>query len=76
MPGKGGVTAIGKVVFEEDPVVMLRIYNALADAAVRMMGANRERFFAYLNTGRREVLRLVPEKYVTADTGKFVAMMS
>jgi hypothetical protein len=76
VPGKGGVTAIGKVVFEEDPVVKMRIYNAMADAAVRMMGANRERFFAYLNTGGREVMRLVPEKYVTAHTGKVVAMMS
>ena len=76
VPGKGGVTAIGKVVFEEDPAVKLRIYNAMADAAVRMMGVNRERFFAYLNTRGREVMRLVPEKYVTAHTGKVAAMMS
>jgi hypothetical protein len=39
------------------------------------MGANRERFIAHLNTRGREVMCLVPEKYVTLHTGKVVAMM-
>ena len=76
VPGKGGVTAIGKVVFEEDPALKMRVYNTMADA-VQLKGEARERFIAHINTRGREVMRLVPEKYVTLNTAKVgVAMVS
>ncbi len=74
--GKGGVTVIGKVVFEEDPKVKMRVFNTMADA-VNMKGEARERFIGHINTRGREVMRLVPEKYVTLNTAKVgVAMVS
>ncbi len=76
VPGKGGVTVIGKVVFEEEPALKMRVFNAMADA-VNMQGQNRERFISHINTRGREVMRLVVEKYVTLHTGKVgVAMVS
>jgi hypothetical protein len=74
--GKGGVTAIGRVQFVEDPAAKMRVFNAMADA-VHMTGANRERFIGHINTRGREVMRLVAEKYITLDTAKVgVAMVS
>jgi uncharacterized pyridoxamine 5'-phosphate oxidase family protein len=76
VPNKGGVTAIGTVVFEEDPAVKMQIYNAQADAA-HLTGKKRERFIGHINTRAREVMRLVVDKYVTLHTGKVgVAMVS
>jgi hypothetical protein len=76
VPAKGGVTAIGKVIFEEEPAVKMRIYNAMADA-VHLTGPTRERFVEHINTTGREVMRLAVEKYVTLHTGKVgVAMVS
>jgi hypothetical protein len=75
-PGKGGVTVIGRVKFEEDPAFKMRVYNAMADA-VNLKDGPREVFIAHINTSGREVMRLIPEKYVTLHTGKVgVAMMS
>jgi hypothetical protein len=74
--GKGGVTVIGKVEFVTDPAFKMRVYNTMADA-VHMTGQNRERFISHINTRGREVMRLVPEKYITLDTAKVgVAMVS
>lgn len=76
VPGKGGVTVIGRVQFEEDPALKMRVFNAMADA-VSMKGAAREKFIAHINTRGREVMRLIPQKYVTLHTGKVgVAMVS
>ncbi len=76
VPGKGGVTVIGKVEFVEDAASKMRVFNAMADA-VHLTGANRERFIGHINTRGREVMRLVPEKYITLDTAKVgVAMVS
>ncbi len=69
VPGKGGVTAIGRIVFEEDPAVKMRLYNVMADR-VKLKGNKREKFIAHMNTRGREVMRLVLEKYVTLHTGK------
>jgi hypothetical protein len=74
VPGKGGVTVIGKVAFEQEPAVKMRIYNAMADA-VHLTGETRERFIGHINTRGREVMRLVPEKFVTLHTGKVGAAM-
>jgi hypothetical protein len=75
VPGKGGVTAIGKVVFEEDPAAKMRVFNTMADA-VHLTGPPRERFIGHINTSGREVMRLVVDKYVTLHTGKVgVAMV-
>jgi hypothetical protein len=75
VPGKGGVTAIGRVVFEEDPALKMRVYNTMADA-VNMKGEARERFIGHINTRGREVMRLAVEKFVTLHTGKVgVAMV-
>jgi hypothetical protein len=76
VPGKGGVTVIGKVVFIEDPALKMRVFNTMADA-VNLKGPTREKFIGHINTSGREVMRLVPEKYVTLHTGKVgVAMVS
>jgi hypothetical protein len=76
LAGKGGVTVIGKVEFVEDPAFKMRVYNTMADA-VHMTGQNRERFINHINTRGREVMRLIPEKYITLDTAKVgVAMVS
>lgn len=69
VPGKGGVTAIGRVVFEEDPAVKMRLYNVMADR-VKLRGEKRERFIGHMNTRGREVMRLLVDKYVTLHTGK------
>jgi hypothetical protein len=74
VPGKGGVTAIGRVVFVEDPAVKMRLYNVMADR-VNLKGNKREKFIAHMNTSGREVMRLVVEKYVTLHTGKVAKAM-
>lgn len=74
--GKGGVTVIGKVEFVTEPAFKMRVYNTMADA-VHMTGTNRERFISHINTRGREVMRLIPQKYITLDTAKVgVAMVS
>ena len=76
VPGKGGVTVIGKVQFIEAPDLKMRVFNAMADA-VNLKGDTRERFIAHINTRGREVMKMIPEKYVTLHTGKVgVAMVS
>lgn len=76
VPGKGGVTVIGRVEFVEDPALKMRVFNAMADA-VNLKGETREKFIAHINTKGREVMRLIAEKYVTLHTGKVgVAMVS
>jgi Pyridoxamine 5'-phosphate oxidase len=76
VPGKGGVTVLGRVQFENDPAMKMRVYNAMADA-VSLKGATREKFIAHINTSGREVMRMMADKYVTLHTGKVgVAMVS
>jgi hypothetical protein len=76
VPGKGGVTVIGKVQFIEDPALKMRVFNAMADA-VNLTGDTRKRFIDHINTRGREVMKMIPEKYVTLHTGKVgVAMVS
>ncbi len=74
VPGKGGVTVIGKVQFIEDPALKMRVFNAMADA-VNLKGDARERFIGHINTRGREVMKMIPEKYVTLHTGKVGAAM-
>jgi hypothetical protein len=69
VPNKGGVTAIGRVVFEADPALKMRVYNAQADMG-HLTGKKRENFIGHINTRGREVVRLVVDKYVTLHTGK------
>ena len=69
VPNKGGVTAIGRVVFEEDPAVKMRVYNTQADMG-HLTGQKREKFLGHINTRGREVMPLVVDKYVTLQTGK------
>ena len=76
VPGKGGVTVLGRVQFESDPALKMRVYNAMADA-VNLKGAPREKFIDHINTSGREVMRMIADKYVTLHTGKVgVAMVS
>jgi hypothetical protein len=44
VPDRGGVTAIGRVVFEEDPALKMVVYNAHADAA-QLTGEKRDKFY-------------------------------
>ena len=76
VPGKGGVTVIGKVQFIEEPALKMRVFNAMADA-VNLKGDTRKRFIDHINTRGREVMKMIAEKYVTLHTGKVgVAMVS
>ncbi len=76
VPGKGGVTVIGKVQFIEDPALKMSVFNAMADA-VNLKGDPRKRFIDHINTRGREVMKMIPDKYVTLHTGKVgVAMVS
>jgi len=61
-------------VFEDDRALKLRVYNAMADA-VHLQGSAREKFIGHIGTKGREVMRIVPEKYVTLHTGKVGAAM-
>jgi hypothetical protein len=74
VPLKGGVTVLGRVVFEDDPVLKQRVLNAMAEG-VGVQGEMRERYLSHLNTDSRQVLRIVPEKYVTLHTGRTFAAM-
>ena len=71
---KGGVTMLGRVTFENDAALKQRVLNATADG-VGVEGEMRERYLSHLNTASREVIRIVPEKYVTLHTGRTFAAM-
>jgi hypothetical protein len=71
---KGGVTVLGRVVFENDPALKRRVLNAMADC-VGVQGEMRERYLSHLDTPSREVIRIVAEKYVTLHTGRTFAAM-
>jgi hypothetical protein len=74
VPLKGGVTMLGRVIFENDAALKQRVLNATADG-VGVEGEMRERYLSHLNTASREVIRIVPEKYVTLHTGRTFAAM-
>ena len=74
VPMKGGVTVLGRVIFENDTALKRRVLNAMADG-VGVQGEMRERYLSHLNTASREVIRIVPEKYVTLHTGRTFAAM-
>lgn len=75
VPLKGGVTVIGRVEFDEDPALRRRVLDAMADG-IGVQGELRERYLSHLDTPSREVMRIVPEKYVTLHTGRTFAAMT
>jgi hypothetical protein len=75
VPLKGGVTVLGRVVFENDPALKRRVLDAMADG-VGVQGETRDRYLSHLDTDSREVIRIIPEKYVTLHTGRTFAAMT
>jgi hypothetical protein len=75
VPLKGGVTVLGRVVFENDPALKQRVLDAMADG-VGVQGEARDRYLSHLDTDSREVIRIIPEKYVTLHTGRTFAAMT
>jgi hypothetical protein len=75
MPLKGGVTVLGRVVFENNPALKQRVLNAMADG-IGVKDETRDRYLSHLNTDSREVIRIIPDKYVTLHTGRTFAAMT
>jgi hypothetical protein len=74
VPLKGGVTVLGRVIFENDPALKRRVLHAMADG-IGVQGEMRERYLSHLDTASREVIRIVADKYVTLHTGRTFAAM-
>jgi hypothetical protein len=74
-PLKGGVTLLGRVEFDADPALRRRVFAAMADG-VGVEGEARERYLSHISTASREVIRIIPEKYVTLHTGRTFAAMT
>ncbi len=66
VPGRGGVTVLGRAEFSDDPGLRRRIMNAMADRA-NYQGAVRETFIRNLDSPGRVVIRIVPEKYASRN---------
>ena len=66
IPGRGGVTILGRAEFSEDPALRRRIMNAMADRA-KHQGAARETFIRNLDSPGRVVIRIVPDKYASRN---------
>jgi hypothetical protein len=62
IPGRGGVTIIGRAEFSGDPDVRVRVMNGMADRA-KLEGTARETFIRNLDSPERVVIRIVAEKY-------------
>jgi PPOX class probable F420-dependent enzyme len=66
IPGRGGVTILGRAEFSEDPELRRRIMNAMADRA-NYQGAARENFIRNLDSPGRVIIRIVPERYASRN---------
>jgi hypothetical protein len=66
VPGRGGVTVLGRAEFSDDPALRGRIMNAMADRA-KFQGAARETFIRNLDSPGRVVIRIIPERYASRN---------
>lgn len=66
IPGRGGVTVLGRAEFSEEPAMRQRVMNAMADRA-KYQGAARETFIRNLDSPGRVVIRIVPERYASRN---------
>ncbi len=69
----GSVTAIGHVVFDTRPEIMVMFLQGLQE---RVFGAAHDiayTHFKHMNSPDRWICKFVPEKYVTFDEEKFLA---
>ena len=66
IPGRGGVTIIGRVEFSDDPALRRRVMEGIADRA-RLKAEARETFIRNLDSPGRVVLRIVPERYASRN---------
>lgn len=66
VPGRGGVTVLGRAEFSEEPAMRQRVMNAMADRA-KYQGAARETFIRNLDSPGRVVIRIVPERYASRN---------
>lgn len=66
IPGRGGVTVLGRAEFSDDSALRRRVMNAMADRA-KYQGAARETFIRNLDSPGRVVIRIVPERYASRN---------
>jgi hypothetical protein len=66
VPGRGGVTIIGRAEFTDDPAVRQRVFDGMADRA-KLTGAARETFLRNLGSPGRMVFRIAPERYASRN---------
>jgi hypothetical protein len=66
VPGRGGVTIIGRVEFIDDPALRGRVFEAIGDLT-KLTGAPRETFVRNLASPGRVVLRIVAERYASRN---------
>ena len=66
VPGRGGVTIIGRAEFTDDPAVRQRVFDGMADHA-KLTGAARETFLRNLGSPGRMVFRIAPERYASRN---------
>ena len=66
VPGRGGVTIIGRAEFIDDPAVRQRVFDGMADYA-KLTGAKRETFLRNLGSPGRMVFRIAAERYASRN---------
>jgi Pyridoxamine 5'-phosphate oxidase len=66
IPGRGGVTILGRAEFCDDPALRVRVFEAMADKTA-MDGAARATFIRNLASPGRVVIRLIAEKYASRN---------
>jgi hypothetical protein len=66
VPGRGGVTIIGRAEFTDDPAMRQRVFDGMADRA-KLTGAARETFIRNLASPGRVVFRIAAERYASRN---------
>jgi hypothetical protein len=66
IPGRGGVTILGRAEFIADPALRTRVFAAMADKA-GLKGTPHETFVRNLASPGRVVIRLIEERYASRN---------
>ncbi|MBW2314668.1 MAG: hypothetical protein JRH10_10790 [Deltaproteobacteria bacterium] len=71
-PAKG-ITAKGRAIIHDDQATKDWFYPACAAVNIPTSGKLQDAFAAMMDTERRLVIEVVPEKWITFDAGKMMA---
>ena len=66
IPGRGGVTIIGRAEFSDDPALRRRVMEGIVDRA-GLKGEARETFIRNLDSPGRVVIRIIAERYASRN---------